>query len=146
MSVLTQTAGVVWDGTIARGEGRIRSGSHALDGLQVDLPNRRGDEHDKTTPEELVAAAHATCFTMALGATLAGERTPPERLAVDATCMLEGEPGQKRITSIHLVVRGRVPDATAESFAAAVAKAEQQCVISKALKAAVEIGSTATLE
>lgn len=146
MTVLERRAGVVWEGTLARGAGTIWSGSQALDGLRVDLPNRRGDEQDKTTPEELIAAAHAGCFTMALGAVLAGQRTPAEQLSVEAICRLEGETGQKRITAMHLNARGRVPGATPESFAAAVADAEKSCVISKALVGTVSISSTATLE
>jgi osmotically inducible protein OsmC len=144
--MVRQTAGVLWEGSIARGEGRLHGESGAIDGLDVDLPNRMGERHDKTSPEELIAAAHATCFTMALGSILARERTPPERLKCEAVCLLDETEGARRIVSIELDVRGRVPGADSELFERAASQAEQLCVVSKALKGNVDISSRATLE
>jgi len=144
--MVQQTAGVVWEGSIARGEGHLTSRSGRLDGLAVDLPNRMGAEHAKTSPEEMLAAAHATCFAMALGSILAGGKTPPERLAIEATVNLDPAEGNRRITRIDLAARGVVPGADEAAFAAAVAQAEQLCLISRALSDDIEIAATPTLE
>jgi osmotically inducible protein OsmC len=144
--MVQQTAGVVWEGTIARGEGHLHSRSGRLDGLAVDLPNRMGAEHARTSPEEMLAGAHATCFAMALGSVLAAAKTPPERLAVEATVNLDTTEGNRRITAIDLSVTGAVPGADDDAFAAAVAQAEQLCLISRALSDDIVITATPTLE
>lgn len=146
MSIVKQTARVVWTGTIARGEGRISGGSGRLSELPVDLPTRLGEAEGKATPEELLAAAEAACFTITLGSTLARERTPPERLEVTATCSLDATEGQRAILAIELEARGRVPGADEEAFRRAVDQAGQTCVVSRALKGNVEIRTTAVLE
>jgi len=143
--MVEQTAEVRWEGSIARGQGTLSSGSSALDGLGVDLPNRIGAEHTKTSPEELLAAAHATCFAMALGGILAGQRTPPELLEVRATVHLQTTEGDRRITAIELDARGRVPDADEAAFAGAVGEAEELCLISRALDGSVEIRARSEL-
>jgi lipoyl-dependent peroxiredoxin len=112
MTAIKRTADVVWEGTIARGEGHLSGGSAALDALPVTAASRFGDPEGKTTPEELIAAAHATCFTMALGSILAGEHTPPERLSVNAVVTLEEVEGTYTITRSELEVVGRVPGST----------------------------------
>lgn len=143
MSDVRQHADIVWEGTIARGVGEVSGGSGVLD-VRVDLPTRLGEAEGRTTPEELLAAAHAACFTMALGSILAREKTPPERLQVRATVTLDNTEGQRALTGIHLDARGAVPDADVEAFRAAVAQAEKMCVVSRALS--VPITSEATLE
>lgn len=145
MAAVEQRAGVRWIGTVARGEGHLRAGSGVLDGLAVDLPNRRGEAHGRTSPEELIAAAHATCFTMALGAILAGERTPAEVLDVEAVTTLEPVGEQRSLTRIQLTVRGQVPGIDDEAFVRATQRAERECVVSRALSGNVEISSTAVL-
>ena len=144
--MIEQTAGVRWEGTIARGSGELRGGSGALDGQRVNLPTRMGQAHDGTTPEEMIAAAHATCFTMALGSMLARDRTPPESLDCEAVCSLDETEGQRRIVSIELRVRGRVPELDQEGFERAAKQAEEGCVVTKALRGNVEISSSAVLE
>jgi lipoyl-dependent peroxiredoxin len=116
MAAIKRTADVVWEGTIARGAGRLSGGSGALDALPVTAASRFGDPEGKTTPEELIAAAHATCFTMALGSILAGEHTPPERLAVNAVVTLEEVEGAYTITSSELEAVGRVPGIDEAAF------------------------------
>jgi lipoyl-dependent peroxiredoxin len=143
--MIEQKAEVRWEGSIARGGGQLRSASGALDGLAVDLPSRMGQDGGKTTPEELIAAAHATCFTMALGSILARERTPPESLDCEAVCSLDDTEGQRRIVSVVLHVRGRVPDVDAEAFERAARRAEELCPVSKALRGNVEIVAKPTL-
>jgi lipoyl-dependent peroxiredoxin len=80
---------LAWTGSIARGSGRASGGSGALSDLPITVASRFGEPEGKTSPEELLAAAHAACFTMALGSTLAAQRTPPEQLQVTATVTLE---------------------------------------------------------
>jgi osmotically inducible protein OsmC len=144
--MVRQTAHLVWEGSIARGAGVVRGASGATGDLPFDLPNRLGEAEGKTTPEELLAAAHAACFTMTLGSILARERTPPERLEIDATCVLDTTEGARKITAIELDVRGRVPSADADAFARAAKQAEERCVVSRALAGNVEIRATATLQ
>jgi|SRR3712207_6833918 len=144
MAAVKQTAKIAWEGTIARGAGKVRGASGALGEVDVDLPIRLGEAQGKTTPEELLAASHAACFTMALGSILAREGTPPERLEVSATATLDTTEGKRAITGIELDARGRVPDADAAAFERAVKQAEETCVVSRAL--AVPITSRAALE
>ena len=117
-----QSARVIWAGTLARGSVEVTGGSGALGPLDVDLPTRLGEAEGKTTPEELLAAAHATCFTTALGSVLAGRRTPPARLEVRAT-----------VTLIELETSGEVPGADEAAFGEALSEAEARCLISRVL-------------
>jgi lipoyl-dependent peroxiredoxin len=146
MGIVKQTASVVWEGSIARGRGAINGGSGAFADVPLTLPSRLGNVEGLTSPEELIAAAQAACFTMTLGSILARERTPPERLAVEAVCALDDTEGQRRILAIDLDVRGLVPGAAPEAFERAAAQAEQNCVVTKALRGNVEIRARATLE
>jgi lipoyl-dependent peroxiredoxin len=146
MAAIKRTADVVWEGTIARGEGRLSGGSGALDELPVTAASRFGDPEGKTTPEELIAAAHATCFAMALGSILAGEHTPPERLAVSAVVTLEEVDGAYTITRSELEAVGRVPGIDESAFERATHEAEQICPVSRALTGSVEIRSHGRLE
>ena len=84
-----RTAQVDWTGSIARGSGLTSGGSGAISDLPITIASRLGEPEGKTSPEELIAAAHAGCFTMALGSILAGQGTPPEHLQVTATVTLE---------------------------------------------------------
>src|SRR6266576_6342850 len=108
MAAIKRSADVVWEGSIARGGGGLSGGSGAFAALPVTAASRFGEPEGKTTPEELIAAGHATCFTMALGSILAGEHTPPERLAVNAVVTLEEVEGKYTITTSELEVVGRV--------------------------------------
>jgi osmotically inducible protein OsmC len=119
-----QSATVVWNGTIARGSGQVTGASGNLGPVPVDLPNRLGEAHDKSTPEELLAAAHATCFTTALGSVLAGRHTPPERLEVKATVTLDLSGPRTEIPLIRIEATGDVPGIDAAGFAEALAEAE----------------------
>lgn len=145
MAILTRNAGVVWEGSIARGGGKLTSGSETLSGLDVTLPGREHEEQGQTSPEELLAASHATCFTMALGSILAAQRTPPTRLATEAVCGLETTPGRRKVEFIELTVTGVVEGIDERQFAGAVREAEKMCPISKALTGNVEIRANSTL-
>ena len=145
MANVERTAEVVWSGTIARGTGMASGGSGALRDLPITLASRFGDPEGKTSPEELIAAAHAGCFTMALGSVLAGRGTPPERLAVSARVTL-ATTGTPRITSSELDVHGLVPGADQASFDEASREARRTCLVSRALQGNVEIRVHAMLD
>ena len=108
MPIATRNAEVTWDGSLARGGGVLSSGSHALQDLPVTWAARTEAPEGKTSPEELIAAAHATCFTMALALVLGEAGTPPERLTTSADCILAEVDGAPRITDIALRVRADV--------------------------------------
>jgi osmotically inducible protein OsmC len=146
MAAIRRSASVVWEGTIARGAGQLSGGSGAFAGLPVTLASRFGEPEGKTTPEELIAAAHATCFTMALGSVLARAQTPPERLAVSAVCTLEEVDGMYSITTSELDVVGRVAGIDEEAFERAAQEAERTCPVSRALAGSVEIRAHSRLE
>jgi len=146
MAGIKRSANVVWEGTIARGGGQLSGGSGAFAGLPVTAASRFGEPEGKTTPEELIAAAHATCFTMALGSILAGEQTPPERLAVSAVITLEEVEGTYTITTSELDVIGRVAGIDQPALERAAQQAEQVCPVSRALAGSVEIRSHSHLE
>jgi lipoyl-dependent peroxiredoxin len=145
MAAVQRTAQVDWTGSIARGSGLASGGSGAISDLPITLASRFGAPEGKTSPEELIAAAHAGCFTMALGSILAAQGTPPEQLHVTATVTLETS-GTPTIASSRLEVHGVVPQADAASFDRAAQEAERNCPVSRALQGNLEMGVHATLD
>jgi lipoyl-dependent peroxiredoxin len=124
-------AEVVWQGDLMNGSGTIGSTtSGAFGPLDVSWTARAEEPGGMTSPEELIAAAHAACFSMALSSGLAKAGTPPERLETAATVTFQ--PGEG-ITSSVLTVRGTVPGIDAEAFRAAAEEAKVSCPVSKAL-------------
>ena len=146
MSIATRTAEVTWDGSLAGGSGVLSSGSHALQDLPVTWAARTEAPAGKTSPEELVAAAHATCFTMALALVLGEAGTPPERLVTGADCTLAEVEGAPRITALTLHLRAHIRSLDDEAFNDAVEKAAALCPVSNALRGNVEISIDAALE
>jgi osmotically inducible protein OsmC len=137
-------AEVTWQGDLMTGNGRIESvTSGAVGGLDVSWPARAEEPEGKTSPEELIAAAHATCFSMALSHGLAQAGHPPEELKTSATVTFQ--PGEG-ITKIALDVAGRVPGIDDGAFQQAADGAKQNCPVSKALTGVPEISLTARLE
>jgi osmotically inducible protein OsmC len=137
-------AEVTWQGDLMSGSGRIDSvTSGAFGGLDVSWPARSEEPGGKTSPEELIAAAHATCFSMALSNGLAQEGHAPEQLKTSATVTFQ--PGEG-ITKIALEVAGRVPGMDADAFARAAEQAKENCPVSKALASVPEISLNARLE
>jgi osmotically inducible protein OsmC len=125
------------------GAGTITSvGSGAFGPLDVTWASRAEESNGRTSPEELIAAAHAACFSMALSHGLAQGGTPADKLDVDATVTFVPGTG---ITSIALTVRGSVPGIDAESFVAAAEGAKQNCPVSTALASVPEITLDASL-
>jgi osmotically inducible protein OsmC len=111
--------------------------SGAMTGAGVSFATRTEDPNGETSPEELVAAAHASCYAMALSNTLAEGGNAPESLEVDATCTLDM--GSLKVTTVTLDVRGQVPGLDEEGFQSAAEQAEQTCPISNALRGNVDI-------
>jgi len=137
-------AEVTWQGDLMSGNGRIDSvTSGAVGGLDVSWPARAEEPEGKTSPEELIAAAHATCFSMALSHGLAQAGHPAEELKTSATVTFQ--PGEG-ITKIALEVAGRVPGIDEGAFQQAADGAKQNCPVSKALTGVPEISLTARLE
>jgi osmotically inducible protein OsmC len=137
-------AEVTWRGDLTSGSGRIDSvTSGTVGGLDVSWPARSEEPMGMTSPEELIAAAHATCFSMALSAGLAHAGHAPEQLNTSATVTFQ--PGEG-ITRIALDVVGRVPGMDEEAFQTAAEQAKEGCPVSKALAAVPEISLTARLE
>jgi lipoyl-dependent peroxiredoxin len=136
-------AEVRWQGSLMEGSGTIRSTtSGALGEQQVSWPNRAEDNPDKTSPEELIAAAHAACFSMALSHALAQAGNAPDELNTSATVTFQ--PGQG-ITKIALTVDGRVSGIDAAQFEEAAQTAKENCPVSKALASVPEITLEARL-
>src|SRR5689334_4180951 len=139
-------AEVLWEGSLASGHGTLTSGSGVLEGQEVSWPRRVESADGKTSPEELIAAAHASCFAMALSHGLGEAGTPPERLHVTATVTLDQVDGAFTITKSDLVVRGVVPGTDEAGFRAAAEGAKVNCPVSKALAGGPAINLTASLE
>ena len=141
-----RTAEVTWQGDLMSGSGTIeRVGSEAFGPVGVSWAARTEDESGgETSPEELIAAAHASCFSMAFAAGLARAGTPPERL--ESSARVTFVPGSG-ITQVALEVRGRVPGLVDDDgFRAAAETAKDDCPVSKALAGVPEITVQATLE
>lgn len=139
----SSSATTVWEGGLTDGAGVTTPQSGAFPATDVSWASRTKRAAGKTSPEELLAAAHASCYSMALSHELGEAGTPPERL--EATATVEFVPGEG-VTSSHIVVSGRVPGVDADGFAAAAAAAGENCPISAALKGNVAISVEATLE
>ena len=146
MAVAERRAEVVWQGNLIQGSGTVTPGSGAFGTLPVTWASRTEDPNGRTSPEELIAAAHAACYAMAFSNTLNGAGTPPERLNVTATCALDRVDGKMKIVSMDLNVQGVVPGKTQAEFEELAKTAEQGCPVSNALRGNVEIRLTATLE
>jgi osmotically inducible protein OsmC len=136
-------AEVTWKGDLMSGSGRIDSvSSGAIGGLDVDWRARSEDVGSKTSPEELIAAAHASCVSMALSNGLAQAGHPAEELKTSATVTFQPGDG---ITKIALEVAARVPGMDADSFQQAAEQAKENCPVSKALASVPEITLDARL-
>ena len=133
----TRSATTVWQGSLLEGSGRVELESSGLGGFDVTWPSRSEEPNGRTSPEELIAAAHSSCFSMALSSALAKAGTPPTQLETNAEVTFQ--PGQG-ITGIHLTVRGDVPGISADDFAQAAEGAKTGCPVSQALT-----GTTITL-
>ena len=142
----TRSAHAVWDGDLLSGKGVVTaSTSGAFDQLSVSWKARTEEPGGSTSPEALVAAAHASCFSMALSAGLGRAGTPPSKLEVDATVTFEQIEGGWKVCCSDLKVIGTVPGLDQAGFEAAAEAAKDGCPISGALKGNVELSVQATL-
>jgi lipoyl-dependent peroxiredoxin len=130
----TRRATTHWEGSLLEGSGRVTLESSGLGTYDVTWASRAEDPDGRTSPEELIAAAHSSCFSMALSNGLAKQDTPPE--ALDTTADVTFQPGEG-ITGVHLTVRAKVPGLSADDFAAAAQTAKESCPVSKALTGTV---------
>ncbi|MFC4051130.1 OsmC family protein [Actinomadura syzygii] len=134
----TRTANAHWEGSLLEGQGKVSLDSSKLGTYEVTWASRSAEPAGRTSPEELIAAAHSTCYSMALSHGLAGTGTPPEK--VDTKAEVTFQPGEG-ITGIHLTVRASVPGLSAADFEKAAQDAKANCPVSKALT-----GTTITLD
>ncbi|MEP7083067.1 MAG: OsmC family peroxiredoxin [Chloroflexota bacterium] len=143
----TRTATATWNGTLAEGTGTVSAGTSEL---FVDLPvswaSRTENWDGRTSPEELLAAAHASCFSMALAGGLVKAGTPPDHLHVSATVTFDKVGEKWTVTMSQLDVVGVVPGIDDDAFHAAAQVAKDGCPISRALAGNVELSVSAALE
>jgi osmotically inducible protein OsmC len=144
MAVAERRAVVVWEGNLAQGGGKFTVGSGAMGEMPVTWASRTESPDGKTSPEELIAAAHGSCFAMALSNVLDQGGTPPERLEITAVCKFDVD--DVKVSSVDLDIRGRVPDLDAEGFQNAVKQANEGCPVSNALRGNVDIQLNASLD
>ena len=142
----TREARVVWNGDLMSGTGTVSAGSSGLfKDIPVSWSARTEAPGGKSSPEELLAAAHASCFAMALSAGLARAGTPPKRLEVGAKVTFDKVGDNWTVVSSALDVRGEVPGLDAEKFKQAAEGAKDNCPISRALKGNVNLSVTPSL-
>jgi lipoyl-dependent peroxiredoxin len=139
-----KTARVTWEGDLMEGSGRVSTGSGSLSDQPMTW-SARAEDVDGASPEELIAAAHATCVSMALSAGLARAGTPPTRLDTEATTTFDKAGEGFRMTSIQLKIRGQVAGLDEDAFRRAAEDAKENCPVSQALKGNVEIELDAAL-
>ena len=143
----TRQADVVWEGDLVSGKGVVSTNtSRAFTGLPVTWASRTESADGRTSPEELVAAAHASCFAMALSAGLGRAGTPPQRLEITSTVTIDQVESGWSVVSSALKVRGRVPGVNATRFQQAAETAKDGCPVSQALKGNVALSVEAVLE
>jgi osmotically inducible protein OsmC len=144
---IVREASVTWEGTTSRGSGVVSAASSGAFDLPFTIASRVGDPEGKTSPEELIAAAHASCYVTSLGSELARAGTPPERMVVECTITMDQiESGDHRIVASHLAARATVPGADSESVTHAAEAADAGCPISALIRASAAVTVEARLE
>ena len=147
MPRIVREAEIDWEGTTARGSGVVRAVSTGSFELPSTIASRVDLIQGKTSPEELLAAAHATCFVTSLGSELARMGTPPERMRVHCTITMdEVEGAGHRIVASHVSASAVAPGADADTFAAAADAADEGCPFSALIRASATVTVEATLE
>ena len=145
MAIAERTATTSWDGDLAHGNGNVTGASGGLGDLPVTWASRTERSDGKTSPEELIAAAHSSCFSMALAHGLTESGHPPEHLDVSAKVTLDQKDGAPTVTTSELTVSGSVPGIDQATFEQAASDAGKGCPVSRAL-GGVEITVNATLQ
>ncbi len=145
MAIAERTATTSWDGDLVHGEGSVTGASGGLGELPVTWASRTERSDGKTSPEELIAASHSSCYSMALAHGLSEAGHPPEHLDVSAKVTLDQRDGAPTVTTSEITVTGSVPGIDQATFEHAASEAGKGCPVSRAL-AGVEITVTATLQ
>ncbi len=146
MAHAVRRAKAIWDGDLMSGSGVVSAiSSGAFSDIQVSWASRIEDSGGRTSPEELLASAHASCFCMALSAGLGRAGTPPRKLEASAEVTFQQIEGGWKVASSTLTVKGDVPGIDAEAFAEAAEAAKDGCPISGALKGNVDFSVAAEL-
>jgi osmotically inducible protein OsmC len=147
MPRIVREAEIAWEGSTARGSGVVTALSSGSFALETTIASRVGEPEGKTSPEELLAAAHASCFVTSLGSELARAGTPPERMIVRCTITMdEVEGAGHRIVASAISARGVVPGCDQAGFAQAAEDADAGCPFSALIKASATVTIDATLE
>ncbi len=150
MALATRDARITWEGTLGGGHGELALGSGATRSMPVEWASRSEQAEATTSPEELLAAAEAGCYAMALALGLTRNGTPAERLVVSCVCELDKPDGEAEpeyaVTRLGLDVRARVPGLDEATFQRLVERADVSCPISIALRGSVRIDLSALLE
>jgi osmotically inducible protein OsmC len=142
-----RVAKVVWRGNLLEGRGTMEAGSGAFSDLPYTWKSRTEDSDGKSSPEELLAAAHAQCLAMSIAHTLSqSHRVEAERIAVEARCNLVERGGGFKIDRMQLLVSAQVEGIDEAAFREVVRKAEQSCPVSNAIRNNVQISVEARLE
>jgi osmotically inducible protein OsmC len=138
---MKRTASAIWTGDLKQGKGTLSTQSGALKDTPYSFA-MRFEDRPGTNPEELIAAAHAGCFTMALSAELGKAGFTADELSTQATVTLEQVQGNWTISAIHLDLSGRVPGLQREKFEAIAADAKANCPVSRVLNATITLSAT----
>lgn len=138
---MQRTGSAVWQGGLKDGSGQVSTGSGGLSGAPYTFASRF-ESGGKTDPEELIAAAHAACFSMALSGQLGQANLKAERIATVANLTLEKTDAGMTVTAIHLVVKAKVPGAERAAFDRAAGNAKAGCPISRLLNARITMDAT----
>jgi lipoyl-dependent peroxiredoxin len=144
---IVREAALSWEGNVARGAGTISAASSgAFEGLPYTVATRVGTPEGKTSPEELLAAAHGACFTMSLASELTKAGTPPQRLDVRCVVTMDEVEGKgHQIVHSEIEARGAVPGCDEASFAQAAEEADAGCPFSALIRASATVGVSARL-
>jgi osmotically inducible protein OsmC len=134
-----RTANAVWEGDLMSGSGEVSSQSDALQGETVKWSSRAEQADQHTSPEELIAAAHAACVSMALAHGLAEAGTPPQRLESEATATFDQTDEGFRLTTMKLSISGQVEGIDGVAFQEAAEAASENCPVSQAMKGNVDV-------
>ncbi len=140
-----RSANAVWEGDLITGSGEVSTQSGAVRNATVKWSSRAEQADENTSPEELIAAAHATCISMALANGLAQAGTPPKRLETEATATFDKTADGFRMTTMRISIRGDVEGLDDDAFRQAAEEAKVNCPVSQALKGNVEVSLDAAL-
>jgi osmotically inducible protein OsmC len=138
---MERKAGAVWTGGLKDGKGTITTASGVLSNTQYSF-STRFENGVGTNPEELIAAAHAGCFSMALSGQLGNAGLTAERISTEAAVTLEKTDAGFTITAVHLTLKARIPNATKEQFDTAAANAKAGCPVSRLLNAKITLDAS----